>query len=69
MLLGRLSLVSASGGCSLVAVHGLLIAMASPVAEHGLQGVCGLQYLQHAGTVVTAPGLQSTRSEVGAHTA
>ena len=60
LLLGRLSLVSASGGCYLVAVRGLLIAMASPVAERGLQG---------AGTVVAAPGLQSTKSEVGAHTA
>ena len=30
----ELSLVLWSGGYSLVAVHGLLIAMASPVAEH-----------------------------------
>jgi len=32
----RLSLVTASGGYSLVAMHGLLIAVASLVAEHGL---------------------------------
>ena len=69
MLLGRLSLVAASGGCSLVGVRGLLIATASPVAEHGLEGACRLQYLQHAGAVVAVPGLQSTRSEVVAHTA
>ena len=31
-----LSLVVASGGYSLVVNHGLLIAVASPVAEHGL---------------------------------
>ena len=34
LLLG-LSLVAASGDYSLVAVHGLLIAVASPVLEHG----------------------------------
>ena len=32
-----LSLVAMSGGCSLVAMHGLLIAVASLVLEHGLQ--------------------------------
>ena len=32
----RLSLVAASGGCSLVVVCGSLIAVASLVAEHGL---------------------------------
>ena len=37
-LLCRPSLVGASGGCSLVSVHGLLIVVASPVAEHGLCG-------------------------------
>ena len=31
-----LSLVAAGGGSSLVAVHGLLIVVASLVAEHGL---------------------------------
>ena len=30
------SLVAESGGCSVVAMHGLLIAVASPVAKHGL---------------------------------
>ena len=33
----RLSLVVVSGDCSLVAVHGLLIVVASLVAEHGLE--------------------------------
>ena len=32
------SLVAASGGYSLVARHGLLIAVASVIVEHGLQG-------------------------------
>ena len=32
----RLSLIAARGGYSLVAVHGLLITVASLVAEHGL---------------------------------
>ena len=31
-----LSLVLASGGCSLVAMHGLLLAVASLLVEHGL---------------------------------
>ena len=35
LLLHRFSLVAVSSGCSLVAVHGLLVA--SPVAEHRLQ--------------------------------
>ena len=30
--------ISVSGGCSLVVVHRLLVAVASPVAERGLQG-------------------------------
>ena len=34
----RLSLGAASGGCSLVAVRGLLTVAASPVAEHGPWG-------------------------------
>ena len=33
------SLVAESGDYSLVPVHGLLIAAASPVSEHGLQGI------------------------------
>ena len=37
-----LSLLLASGGCSLAAVRRLLIAAASLVAEHGLQ-ICQLQ--------------------------
>ena len=43
------SLVVAGRGYSLIATHGLLIAVASLIAEHGLQGswasvvaVCGL---------------------------
>ena len=35
-----LSLAVASGGCSLVAVHGLLTAVASPAAKHRLSS-CG----------------------------
>ena len=45
-----LSLAVASGGYSLVAVHGILIVVASLVVEHGLQGtwtsvvvVCGFR--------------------------
>ena len=49
-----------------VAVHGLLIAVASLVAELRLQ-VRGLQQLWHAGSVVVARGLQSTGSVVVAH--
>ena len=37
--LHRFSLVAASRGSSLVAVHGLLLAVASLVVEHRLQGV------------------------------
>ena len=39
-----------SGGSSLVVLHGLLIVVASFVAERGLQAH-GLQYLQHPGLV------------------
>ena len=39
-----------------IVVHGLLIEVASPVAEHRLQAH-GLQQLQHAGSVVVAHGL------------
>lgn len=38
-LLLRLSLDAASRGCSLVAAHGFLTALASLVAEHGLWGL------------------------------
>ena len=51
-----LSLVAASGGYSFVVVHSLLIAVASLVAEHGLE-VHGLQLLWHVGSVVVAHGL------------
>ena len=43
-------------GLSLVVVCGLLIAVASPVAEHALQAH-GLQQLQHAGSGVVMHGL------------
>ena len=49
-----------------VAVCRLLIAVASLVAEHGLQAR-GLQQLQHAGSVVVAHGLQSSGSVVVVH--
>ena len=42
-------------GYSLVAMHRLLIGVASLVVEHRLQA-CGLQYLQHMGSVVASPG-------------
>lgn len=53
------SLVAASRGYSLVAVHRLLIEVASPVAENRLQGV--------RASVVVAPGLQSTGSTLEVH--
>ena len=43
-------------GLLFVAVHGLLIAVASLAAEHRLQA-CGLQQLWHVGSVVVARGL------------
>ena len=45
----------ASGGCSLVAVRGLLIAMASLVAEHRLSGT----WLSSCGSWVPELGLSS----------
>ena len=45
---GGFSLAAARGGFSLAVVCGLLIAVASPVAEHRLQGV--------GASVVAAPG-------------
>ena len=48
-------------GLLFVAVCRLLIAMASLVAEQGLQ-VNGLQQLQHMGSVVVARGTQSTQA-------
>ena len=53
-------------GLLLVAVRGLLIVVASLVAEHRLQAR-GLQQLQHAGSVVVAHGLQSAGSVVVVH--
>ena len=50
-------------GLLFLAVHRLLPVVASLVAEHGLQA-CGLQQLQHAGSVVVACGLQSAGSVV-----
>ena len=50
------SLVTARGGSSLIVVHGLLIVVASPGAEHGLQGPRASAVLLH-GSVVAAPGL------------
>ena len=50
-------------GLLIVVVRGLLIAVASLVAEHGLQA-CGLQQLWYAGSVIVAWELQSTGSVV-----
>jgi len=54
------SLVAASGGYSLVVVHGLLIVVASFVMEHGLQGT--------QASVVEVPGLHSCSSQALEHT-
>ena len=51
----RLSLVAARENYSRVAVCGLLIAVASLVAEHGLEGARDSQ-LQPVGSVVGVPG-------------
>ena len=48
-----LSLVAVNGGLLFIALHRLLIVVASFVAEQGLQ-VHGLQYLQPAASVVVA---------------
>ena len=53
-------------GLLFVAVHRLLIEVASLVAEHGFQAR-GLQQLWHVGSVVVACGLQSAGSVVVAH--
>ena len=53
-------------GLLFVAVHGLLIVVASLVAEHGLQAH-GLKQLWHKSSVVVARGLQSAGSVVVAH--
>ena len=50
-------------GLLFVAGRGLLIAVASLVAEHGLQ-VRGLQQLQHVGSVVVARGLQTQTQQL-----
>ena len=50
-------------GLLFIAVRKLLIVVASPVVEHGLQA-CGLQQLKHAGSVVVAHGLQGAGSVV-----
>ena len=53
-------------GLLFIAVHGLLIVVASHVAEQGLQ-VRWLQQLRHVGSVVVACGLQSSGSVAVAH--
>ena len=53
-------------GLLFIAVHRLLIAVASLVVKHRLQA-CGLQQLWHMGSVVVAHGLQSAGSVVVAH--
>ena len=53
-------------GLLFVVVHWLLIAVASLVAEHGLQA-CRLQQLWCMGSVVVARGLQNIGSVVVAH--
>ena len=53
-------------GLLFVAVRGLLTAVVSLVAEHGLQAR-GLQQLWHVGSAVVARGFQSAGSAVVAH--
>ena len=61
-------LVAASRGYSPVLMHRLLIAfVASPLAKHGPYSVHVLQWLQHVGSVVEVPGLQSPGSVVVVH--
>ena len=57
------SLITVSGGHSLVAVYRFFIEVASLVVQHGLQAH-GLQQLQHMGSRVLAHRLQSTGSVV-----
>ena len=54
-----LSLAAASGGSSLVVLHGLLIAVTSLAVKHGLQAH-GHQQLRRTGLAVVAPRPQST---------
>ena len=64
------SLAAESGGYFLAAMHGLLIAVASLVAEHRLQAhglrSCTVRApeLQHAGSGVVVPRIQSSGSVV-----
>ena len=53
-------------GLLFVVVHGILIAVACLVVEHGLQ-TCGLRQLWHVGSVVVAHGLQSAGSVFVVH--
>ena len=57
MLCG-LSLVSANGGYSLVAVHGLLIAAVSLVAEHRLSSCGAWAELLHGMWDLPRPGIE-----------
>ena len=50
-------------GLVFLVVHGLLIVVASLVAEHGLQA-CRLQQLQHTGSVAVVHGPQSAQASV-----
>ena len=60
----KLSLVAASRGCSLVAVHELLIAVVSLAAEQALQ-MQGLQSLQYKGLVALQHmGSSQTRDRI-----
>ena len=58
LVLHWFSLIAASRGFFLVVVHGLIVAVASLVVEHGLQAHW-LQQLQQMGSVVAANGLSS----------
>ena len=57
------SLAAASGGYSLAAVHGLLVEVASLIAEHGSR-VCGLQELRLPGSRAQAQKLWLSRDQI-----
>ena len=54
-------------GLSLLAVHGLLVAVASLFCRAQALQIPGLQYLQHTDSGVAAPRLWSTGSVVVLH--
>ena len=60
------SLVAVSGDSSLVAVHGLLIVVASLVAEHGLLGMWTSVVVAHGFSSCSSQALEHRLSSYGA---